>query len=80
VLYLFSLVDQRLDALWGDARKSLVKRIRLRSSDRSDGLQAVDMVGGAIYRWLTDDDQRFVQIIQPRTLMWEFRSTNNLPI
>ncbi len=69
----------RLDALWFDSRRSLVKRIRFRSSEQHDGLQAVDMVGGAVYRWLAENDRRFLETIQSKTLIWEYRPTNNLP-
>jgi len=72
-------IRSRLDALSADSRRRLIKRIRLKSSAQYEGLQAVDMAGGAIYRWLAEGDRRFLEIIQPKTLVWEFKPPSNLP-
>jgi hypothetical protein len=69
----------RLDALWPDSRRFLIERIRFRSSEKQGGLQAADMISGAVYRWLTEEDRRFLEIMGSKTLIWEYRSTNNLP-
>ncbi|MBI4769076.1 MAG: DUF3800 domain-containing protein [Chloroflexi bacterium] len=66
-------VRRRMRKLWPESRHSLIRRVGFKRSSAHDGLQATDMVGGAIYRWLAENDRRFLTIIQPKTVLWEYR-------
>lgn len=57
----------------------LLKRIAFKRS-RGEGLiQAADMVAGAAYHWLNKGNSAYFGLIRSQALVWEYRSSRNLP-
>ena len=69
-------IRQQLARLWPKDRRRLLKRIAFKQSHRENGIQAADMIAGAIFRWQEKDDARFVTYIWDKILLWEYRTTN----
>ncbi|MFQ5615231.1 MAG: DUF3800 domain-containing protein [Anaerolineales bacterium] len=60
--------------LWG-SKPRLLKRIAFRRSQSETLIQVADMYSGAIYRWLTSEDDAYYRLIKTKTLVWEYRPT-----
>lgn len=63
----------RLLRLWG-GKAGPIKRITFRRSRSEATIQAADMCGGSIYRWVTQADDTYYRRIQSKALIWEYRS------
>jgi hypothetical protein len=62
----------RLLGLWGQ-HPSLIRRILFRRSHSESAIQVADMLGGAIYRWLTQSDDTYYRLLKSNLLLWEYR-------
>jgi len=68
----------RRRGLWG-GKAALLKRMVFRRS-RSEGvIQTADMLGGAIYRWLSEGDETYYRLIKSKTLVWAYRPVKTNP-
>jgi hypothetical protein len=45
-----------------------------RQSHREDLIQVVDLLGGAIYRRVTANDEMYSRLIQSKTLLWAYHA------
>jgi len=68
----------RRRGLWGGSA-SLLKRIAFRRSQSEAVIQVADMLGGAIYRWLTEGDETYYRLVKSKTLVWAYRPARANP-
>jgi hypothetical protein len=66
-------------ALWGE-KPHLFRRMTFRRS-RSEGLiQVADLMGGAVYRWLTSGDDSYYRLLTRNTLVWKYHPLKTNPL
>jgi len=54
----------------GNDYHRFVRRLNMRASQRDPLLQLADMVNGAIYRCVWEEDDRFYRLIEEKTILW----------
>ena len=64
--------------LWGGKDRA-IKRIAFRRSQSEDVIQVADMIGGAVYRRVTEGDETYFRLVKNTTLLWEYRSLKTNP-
>lgn len=65
--------------LWGE-KTYLLKRLAFRRSHSESLIQAADLCGGAIYRWLANDDEIYYRFIQDKALVWAYHPDKTNPL
>jgi hypothetical protein len=65
--------------LWGE-KTHLLKRLTFRRSHSESLIQAADLCGGAIYRWLADGDETYYRLIRDNALVWAYHAGKTNPL
>ncbi|RLC96976.1 MAG: hypothetical protein DRI77_07845 [Chloroflexi bacterium] len=70
---------QHLKRAYGGHIRPFVRRLTARRSRSEPALQAADMVAGAVFRYVTQGDARFYEIIEPHTRLWKWTGNEKPP-
>ena len=71
--------ELRRRGLWG-SQSRLLKRMVFRRSQSEAVIQVADMFGGALYRWLTENDEVYYQLIKSKSLVWAYHPLRINPL
>lgn len=70
---------QHLKRAYGGYLRPFVKRLAVKSSRSEPALQIADMVAGAVFRYVSQGDTRFYELICPYTMLWEWTVNEKPP-
>jgi hypothetical protein len=63
----------RQQGLWGHRQRAF-KKIAFQRSHSEAIIQVADMFGGAVYRWVLENDDAYYRAVQEQMLVWEYRA------
>ncbi len=70
---------QHLKRAYGGYVRPFIKQLTVGDSRSEPALQSADMLAGAVFRYVTQDDDRFYEFVRPYTTLWEWREDEKPP-